>query len=658
IRTLHLVEKRTRNNRSSTKFTKRRNPSYHYLETRSAEYLVSSANSFGLMDGELNYYILKYYGNSLNSDRTTSLQEDWCGEQNVGTYLLVDVDELAQKVKGSVKIRKMFHGILPIVQRCGYRKLDRGDDIVYRCTWALLTSIRKHNTTLRRPEDRINNVICARFGRVPEEGCVKQMILAIKHFLEAPVNVGRNKRNDKDLENTMSLRVNFTTHSKELRSTYEAVLNGDAEIDWVLYGYDKGTNELKVLNKGDGGLEELEDEFNDGKIQFAFVRVKDPNTELPKFVLIGWVKYHVPHVRLSRCGDGVPETKKGLFNSHFNEVSNFLKGYHLQINARTETDVDPAYIMKRINESSGSKYSIHKEPPRKAEPILPVRSVYEPVKIPDIAAMQRAAASSEDRIKPVGSVYQPVHLNPKPLGTRSTWTKQSDENTPSPAEIPQRAERKREREQEERIKQLRKEEEEHRKAEEEELARRNEEERIRKAQEEREKLAEAARIRKLEIEKEEQLQREEELRQVEEEQQQLEQELAQTAELAADTADLVAADAIIDEKNEMSLVEGEVITNIVQLDDGWWEGVSEDGSKRGLFPANYVELIASPQQHPIATPQSAGRTAIALYDYTAGEENEISFTEGALITHINFDSDDWWTGTNPEGIKGLFPGKV
>ncbi|CAG8594001.1 5509_t:CDS:10 [Ambispora gerdemannii] len=426
----------------------------------------------------------------------------------------------------------------------------------------------------------------------------------------------------------MSLRVNFTTYSKELRSTYEAVLNGAEETNWVVYGYDKGTNELKVSNQGGGGLEELEDEFNDGKVQYAFVRVKDPNTGLPKFVLIGWVKYHFPHVRLSQCGDGVPETKKGLFNSHFNEVANFLK-----------TDVDPAYIMKRINESSGSKYSINKEPPRKAEPVLPVRSVYEPVKIPNIAAMQRAAASPEDRIKPVGSVYQPIHLpNPKPLV--------------------QREERKRESE-------LREKEEERRKTEEEELARRNAEERIRKAQEEREQLVEAARIRKLEIEKEEQLKNEEELRQVEAEQQQLEQELAQTVELAADTAELVAADAIVgisseslsavvlyaydaDEGNEMPLVEGEIITNIVQLDEGWWEGVSEDGSKKGLFPANYVELIANPHQ-------SAGQTAIALYDYEATEENEISFAEGALITYIQFDSDDWWTGTNPEGINGLFP---
>jgi hypothetical protein len=34
------------------------------------------------------------------------------------------------------------------------------------------------------------------------------------------------------------------------------------------------------------------DEFNDGRIQFAFLKVKDPNTSLPKSVLIAWVRLY------------------------------------------------------------------------------------------------------------------------------------------------------------------------------------------------------------------------------------------------------------------------------------------------------------------------------------------------------------------------------
>ena len=39
----------------------------------------------------------------------------------------------------------------------------------------------------------------------------------------------------------------------------------------------------------DEGLEELESEFNSGKIMYAFVRIDDPNTNLKKFILIVWV---------------------------------------------------------------------------------------------------------------------------------------------------------------------------------------------------------------------------------------------------------------------------------------------------------------------------------------------------------------------------------
>lgn len=39
----------------------------------------------------------------------------------------------------------------------------------------------------------------------------------------------------------------------------------------------------------EGELIDLIEEFSDGRVQFAFVKVKDPNTGLPKNVLIAWV---------------------------------------------------------------------------------------------------------------------------------------------------------------------------------------------------------------------------------------------------------------------------------------------------------------------------------------------------------------------------------
>ena len=62
----------------------------------------------------------------------------------------------------------------------------------------------------------------------------------------------------------------------------------------------------------EGELANLVDEFSDGRIQFAFAKIKDPNTTLPKSVLIAW------------CGEGVPERTKGYFTSHLAAVSRIL----------------------------------------------------------------------------------------------------------------------------------------------------------------------------------------------------------------------------------------------------------------------------------------------------------------------------------------------
>ena len=45
-----------------------------------------------------------------------------------------------------------------------------------------------------------------------------------------------------------------------------------------------------VLTKLEGELEELFEDFNDGRVQFALVKVKDTNTKLGKNVFIAWVR--------------------------------------------------------------------------------------------------------------------------------------------------------------------------------------------------------------------------------------------------------------------------------------------------------------------------------------------------------------------------------
>lgn len=70
--------------------------------------------------------------------------------------------------------------------------------------------------------------------------------------------------------------------------------------------------QVLLISFSEGELVDLIDEFSDGRVQFAFVKVNDPNTTLPKYVLIAW------------CGEGVPERTKGYFTSHLAAVSKTL----------------------------------------------------------------------------------------------------------------------------------------------------------------------------------------------------------------------------------------------------------------------------------------------------------------------------------------------
>ena len=45
-------------------------------------------------------------------------------------------------------------------------------------------------------------------------------------------------------------------------------------------------------------------------------------------------------------------------------------------------------------------------------------------------------------------------------------------------------------------------------------------------------------------------------------------------------------------EDEISFDPDDIITEIEQIDEGWWRGRAPDGTF-GLFPANYVELISN-----------------------------------------------------------------
>ncbi|KAE8359394.1 hypothetical protein BDV27DRAFT_136202 [Aspergillus caelatus] len=197
--------------------------------------------------------------------------------------------------------------------------------------------------------------------------------------------------------------LNLSSNGPSIVKSYQAVVNSSPPTSsssptygqWAVFSVsaplvsafqqDTGNKEsvLKVQSTGDGELTDLIDEFSEGKIQFAFVKVTDPNTGLPKSVLIAW------------CGEGVPERTKGYFTSHLSAVSKLLHGYHVQITARADGDLTAEGIIQKVGDASGAKYSAGARQPAVAAPKPPISSkpVFTPSRTGGISSNATPATS-------------------------------------------------------------------------------------------------------------------------------------------------------------------------------------------------------------------------------------------------------------------------
>ncbi|XP_008421363.1 drebrin-like protein A isoform X2 [Poecilia reticulata] len=169
------------------------------------------------------------------------------------------------------------------------------------------------------------------------------------------------------LETWTTMAVNLSKNGSALMAAYKKVVDAKSDTDWALFTYEGKSNDIRLAETGGGGLEELVEELNSGKVMYAFCRVPDPNSGLPKYVLINWT------------GEGVKDSLKGMCANHLSAIANFLKGAHVTINARTEEDVEPETILTKVAKASGANYNFHKQQNYIDAPRGPVGSVYRKV---------------------------------------------------------------------------------------------------------------------------------------------------------------------------------------------------------------------------------------------------------------------------------------
>nr|CAD7574639.1 unnamed protein product [Timema californicum] len=373
---------------------------------------------------------------------------------------------------------------------------------------------------------------------------------------------------DKAPQRTIVLEIKSSgTISKKLEPVFGSAVK-------ALFGYDGQSNDLKFISKGAGGVEELTEDLNSGKIMYAFCKVMDPKTSLPKCVLINWQ------------GEGAPHARKGTCANHVHEVTNFFKGVHVTLNARNEEEVDPQIVIDKVAKSTGSAYSF------------------------------KDRGDLEKESGPVGTVYKRV-IPKQEINTRERdkfWEKEEQEEKQRQAEEKNRKEEERSRIESERkqreLREAEKSAEERTKEvtpadqEKEDWEREERERRGRTDTEVSQPIILEAKQPARETTQPQTIREATQPQIIREATQPIIREALQVAQ-CMEEEELLAysngqddlglqARALYDyqaaDSTEITFDPGDIITHIDQIDEGWWQGLGPDGTY-GLFPANYVELL-------------------------------------------------------------------
>ncbi|XP_072321594.1 intersectin-2b isoform X2 [Eucyclogobius newberryi] len=107
---------------------------------------------------------------------------------------------------------------------------------------------------------------------------------------------------------------------------------------------------------------------------------------------------------------------------------------------------------------------------------------------------------------------------------------------------------------------------------------------------------------------------------------------------------------------QLTLDPNQLILILGKSTSGWWLGeLQARGKKRqkGWFPAANVKILGSNSGKSTPALQPVCQV-IAIYDYTAANGDELSFSKSQLINVLDKNDPDWWKG-EINGATGLFP---
>jgi len=102
-------------------------------------------------------------------------------------------------------------------------------------------------------------------------------------------------------------------------------------------------------------------------------------------------------------------------------------------------------------------------------------------------------------------------------------------------------------------------------------------------------------------------------------------------------------------KDELSIKEGDIVSNVFRSDCGWWHGCL--GSREGVFPENHVRVL---QGSDDTIGMSSCLNYVVSYDYNPVKKDELKLVVGEVVEKVGELEPGWWKGIS-RGRYGVFP---
>ena len=149
----------------------------YFQEVKVYDCMVSPANSYGLMDGGIDYAIREYFGMKLQYNVQKIIKRDFYGEQPVGTSVIVDTGNEDHPFLAHTPTMRVPMDI---------SKTDN----VYDAMFAMLRAVSNFN---KASKSRIKTVLCPGLGTLsggmPLDEGARQMAVAYRNFKNPTTNL-------------------------------------------------------------------------------------------------------------------------------------------------------------------------------------------------------------------------------------------------------------------------------------------------------------------------------------------------------------------------------------------------------------------------------------------------------------------------------------